>query len=163
MAAVNAAGAVGEAVLRVLREEGLAQRAKEVGHHWLEGLRQIQRRFPAIVADVRGVGLFIGVELRTATTPTATGHGSQEAEDGEEDEPASWEAAWLVNRLRGMEERLSDGRLVSGVLLSTDGPHCNVLKIKPPLCIARDEVDCVNRCLDRALTELAQQRRTAAP
>ena len=170
-AMTNAAGAVGEAVLRVMREERLLQRADEVGRHWMEGLRRIQRRFPALVADVRGVGLFIGVELRKKKTTAVASNGAGEAEeerdeedeeDEEDDEPATAEATWLVNRLRSMENALSDGRRVSGVLLSTDGPYGNVLKMKPPMVFSAEEAELVNRCLERGLAELTQQQRSSS-
>ncbi|MEC8321239.1 MAG: aminotransferase class III-fold pyridoxal phosphate-dependent enzyme, partial [Planctomycetota bacterium] len=78
--------------------------------------------------DVRGRGLFLGFELvRDRTTL----------------EPADAEATALVNAMR---ER--------GVLLSTDGPLHNVIKIKPPLVVDEGDVDMTLRLLDDVLAGL---------
>ena len=73
-------------------------------------LRELADRH-ALIGDVRGSGLFIGVELVT---------------DRDERTPAGREAGYVANRMRDL-----------GVLVSTDGPDHNVLKIKPPLCFGR--------------------------
>ncbi len=104
--------AAGLAVLDVLEEEGLQENALSVGDYWLRGLRSIQHE---LIGDVRGSGLFLGVEL---------------VRDRVTLEPASSEAARVVNRLR---ER--------GILAGTDGPHHNVIKLRPPLCFARQDAD----------------------
>ena len=98
--------AVGLAVLDVLEEERLQEQALRVGGELLAGLSELMRRHP-LIGDVRGQGLFLGVELVT---------------DRESRAPAAAQASYMVNRMR---ER--------GILLSTDGPLCNVIKIKPPL------------------------------
>jgi 4-aminobutyrate aminotransferase-like enzyme len=98
--------AVGLAVLDVVRDEQLQSHALQIGERLLAGLRPFVEHH-AIVGDVRGSGLFLGVEL---------------VRDRETLEPAADEAAAVVNRLR--EE---------GILLGTDGPHHNVLKIRPPM------------------------------
>jgi 4-aminobutyrate aminotransferase-like enzyme/Ser/Thr protein kinase RdoA (MazF antagonist) len=106
--------AAGLAVLEVVDEEGLQARALDVGSHLLEGFRQLAREHPA-VGDVRGRGLFLGVEL---------------VRDRESREPDGALADYLVQRAR---ER--------GVLLSTDGPFHNVIKVKPPLAFSREDAD----------------------
>lgn len=106
--------AAGLAVLDVLRDEDLQQNAGSVGEYLQRMLRGLQSRF-ALIGDVRGSGLFLGVEL---------------VRNRETLEPAAEEASYLVNRLR---ER--------GVLCGTDGPHDNVLKIRPPLCFTKADVD----------------------
>jgi 4-aminobutyrate aminotransferase-like enzyme len=78
-----------------------------------------------IIGDVRGAGLFIGVEL---------------VRDRRTLDPATREADDLVNRLQRR-----------GILLSTDGLHHNVLKIKPPMVISRDDVEMALRALDEEL------------
>ena len=57
--------AAGVAALDVIREEGLLEQAQEKGRHLLQGLRQIQRQYPGVIAEVRGRGLLIGLELAT--------------------------------------------------------------------------------------------------
>ena len=118
--------AAGRAVLRVVREEGLQARAAELGDYLLDGLRDLRGRHAAI-GDVRGAGLFAGFELvrdRDTRTPDAE------------------LAAYLARRGR---ER--------GLLLSTDGPHRNVMKLKPPLCIARGQLAWMLEEVDGILAE----------
>jgi 4-aminobutyrate aminotransferase-like enzyme len=116
--------AIGLAVLDVIRDEGLQMRARELGDRFLAGLRDLMTRH-ALIGDVRGAGLFIGVEL---------------VRNRETREPATTEAAELINR---MKDR--------GVLLSTDGPAHNVLKIKPPMVLTADDIDMTVRALDDEL------------
>jgi 4-aminobutyrate aminotransferase-like enzyme len=118
--------AVGLAVLDVIEEERLQENARDVGASLLEGLRAIQERHP-IVGDVRGRGLFLGFEM---------------VRSRETLEPAAAEASDLVNRMR--EE---------GVLLSTDGPLENVIKIKPPLVFSESNAALFLRTLDAVLSE----------
>ncbi len=118
--------AVGLAVLDVLAEEGLQENARRVGGHLLKGLRKVQERH-GLVGDVRGMGLYIGVEL---------------VNDPETREPAMVEASRVKERLRDRK-----------ILLSTDGPDDNVLKIKPPLVFNADDADRLIRALDEVLEE----------
>jgi 4-aminobutyrate aminotransferase-like enzyme len=124
--------AVGTAVLDVIAEEQLQQNALEVGHHLLAGLTALKDKHP-LVGDVRGLGLFIGVEL---------------VRSRETLEPAAWEASYIVERMK--EE---------GILLSTDGPLHNVIKLKPPLVFAHADADFLVATLDRVLAEDAAQAR----
>ena len=149
-AATNVAGAVGSAVLRVLREERRMEGAARMGSLWLEGLKGLQTRYPQLIADVRGIGLFLGVELATRSR-------TEGEKEEEEERPLPELASALVSRVRCMEERLADGRVIAGVLLSTDGPQHNVLKIKPPMTQTEDDVACALRCIERALHELNGQ------
>jgi 4-aminobutyrate aminotransferase-like enzyme/Ser/Thr protein kinase RdoA (MazF antagonist) len=119
--------AVGMAVLDVIESEGLQAHALELGNYFIDGLRELIARH-ALIGDVRGAGLFIGVEL---------------VRDRETLEPAAEEAAALVER---MKDR--------GVLLSTDGPLHNVIKIKPPMVIQRADVDMVLRVFEDVLRDL---------
>jgi 4-aminobutyrate aminotransferase-like enzyme len=118
--------AAGLAVLDVMDSEGLQQNAREVGAHLLEGLRELVARH-RIAGDARGLGLFAGLEL---------------VRNRETQEPAGNEAGYVANRMRDR-----------GILLSTDGPFHNVLKIKPPLCFARSDADRLVETLDRILGE----------
>jgi 4-aminobutyrate aminotransferase-like enzyme/Ser/Thr protein kinase RdoA (MazF antagonist) len=99
--------AAGLAVLDVLRDENLQANALAVGDELLSGLLGFQKKCSPI-GDVRGSGFFIGVELvRDRTTL----------------EPADEEVAFIAEMLR---ER--------GILIGTEGPRHNVLKIRPPMC-----------------------------
>ena len=81
-----------------------------------------------LIGDVRGSGLFLGVELvRDRTTL----------------EPATEEASFVVNRLR---ER--------GVLIGTDGPFHNVLKIRPPMPFGLEDADILMGALEASIHDL---------
>ena len=118
--------AAGLAVLDVVEEERLQERALRVGGRLREGLRGLSERH-SLVGDVRGSGLFLGVEL---------------VRDPASLEPAPEEAAYVVNRLR---ER--------GVLTGTDGPHHNVLKLRPPLVFSEEDAGLFLETLDAVLAE----------
>ena len=116
--------AAGRAVLQVIQEEALQEKAHHTGQYLMEQLRQLQQRHD-IIAEVRGHGLFLGVEL---------------SQNGQ---PKAREGAYIINRMRAM-----------GVLMSTDGPQHNVLKIKPPLSFGMKEADQLSERLDTILKEL---------
>lgn len=116
--------AIGLAVLDVLRDEGLQAHARRVGEGLLAGLRSLARQHE-IVGDVRGSGLFLGVEL---------------VRDRVTLEPAGAEAAFVANRMR---ER--------GFLLGTDGPYHNVVKIRPPLPFDEHDATRLLEALHRVL------------
>jgi 4-aminobutyrate aminotransferase-like enzyme/Ser/Thr protein kinase RdoA (MazF antagonist) len=118
--------AAGHAVLDVLEEERLQENALHVGARLLDGLRGLMGRRP-LIGDVRGAGLYLGVEL---------------VRDRETLEPAPDEAAYVVNRLREL-----------GVLTGTDGPHHNVLKIRPPLVFTAMDADLLVATLEAVLAE----------
>jgi 4-aminobutyrate aminotransferase-like enzyme len=118
--------AAGLAVLDVMESEGLQQHAREAGAHLLRGLAELVARHP-IAGDARGLGLFLGLEL---------------VRDRDTREPAGEAAGHVANRMRDC-----------GILLSTDGPDHNVLKIKPPLCFTTADGDRLVETLDRILGE----------
>ena len=120
--------AVGLAVLDVLRDEGLQAHARASASGCSARLRPLVDRH-AIVGDVRGSGLFLGVEL---------------VRDRQTLEPAAAEASYVANRMR---ER--------GILLGTDGPHHNVLKIRPPMPFALADADILADELERAVAMLS--------
>jgi 4-aminobutyrate aminotransferase-like enzyme/Ser/Thr protein kinase RdoA (MazF antagonist) len=133
---------VGQAVLDVVVDEGLRGHALRLGGRLLADLRAVGARHP-LVGDVRGAGLFLGVELvtdRTARTPAGS------AASGS---AASGSAASAV--VEAVKRR--------GVLLSSDGPDHNVLKIKPPLALSDADGDLLVAALDEALTEVETARR----
>jgi 4-aminobutyrate aminotransferase-like enzyme len=98
--------AVGLAVLDVIEEESLQENALKVGAYLKANLEALKSKHP-LIGDVRGMGLFIGVELVL---------------DRETLTPATKQASYLVERMKDL-----------GILISTDGPLHNVLKIKPPI------------------------------
>jgi len=116
--------AVGMAVLDVIEDEGLQARAWLTGDYLIGRLRDLADRHE-VIGDVRGAGLFLGVDLvRDRTTRT----------------PATDEARRVVNAMRE-----------AGILLSTDGPADNVIKIKPPMAFGVAEADLLVEGLDAVL------------
>ena len=118
--------AVGLAVLDEIEENDLQTNALVVGKALLEGLAALAPHHP-IIGDVRGVGLFVGIELVRSHTTL---------------EPAAEEATYVANRMRD-----------KGILISTDGPLHNVLKIKPPMTFSAQNAAHLVRTLDSILAE----------
>ena len=113
------------AVLEVIEEDGLQENSRVVGGHFKSGLEELQQSHP-LIGDVRGMGLMLGVEL---------------VRDRESKEPATAETATVLEETRSM-----------GVIVGKGGLFGNVLRIKPPMCITRDDVDFALAVLDRALS-----------
>ena len=122
--------AAGLAVLDVLRDEHLQEQALRVGTRWIAALRALQHRHP-LIGDVRGSGMFLGIDL---------------VRDPETREPAPQQADYVVNRLRDL-----------GILAGTDGPHHNVIKLRPPLVFSEPDADLFTATLDSILSENAAQ------
>jgi 4-aminobutyrate aminotransferase-like enzyme len=116
--------AVALAVLQVIRRERLADNALRSGEYLLRGLRALARRY-AVIRDVRGAGLFIGVELGANAASGLAG---------------SPEARRVVNEMR-----------VRGVLLGSTGRNGDVLKIRPPLTFAVEHADLLLDALEKTL------------
>jgi len=113
------------AVLDVIENEGLQENAHKTGNYYLESLRELSRKHKTI-GDVRGSGLFIGLEFTL-----------------ENGEPGTLVASKVKNRLKD-----------EFILTGTDGPYDNVIKSKPPMCFNRQNVDRVVQTLDKVLKNL---------
>jgi 4-aminobutyrate aminotransferase-like enzyme/Ser/Thr protein kinase RdoA (MazF antagonist) len=122
--------AVGNAVLDVLEQENLQTHSLEIGNYLLEHMRPLVNKH-AIVGDVRGSGLFLGMEL---------------VRDRSTLEPADSEASYIANRMRE-----------HGILLGTDGPYHNVVKMRGPLPFSKDDADFFLEVLGKILEEDALQ------
>ena len=118
--------AIGLAVLDVIEQEELQQNALAVGNYLLAQLEPLKQKY-ALVGDVRGKGLFIGIELVL---------------DRETLEPAPNHASYIVERAKEL-----------GILLSTDGPLHNVLKFKPPIVFTKANADFMVQVLDEVLQD----------
>jgi len=118
--------AVGMAVLDVIENEGLVANARGTGAFLIEALRALANRHAAI-GDVRGAGLFIGVDL---------------VRDRATREPDGALASRVVNGLRRRR-----------VLVSSCGRHGNVLKLRPPLVFGREHAEMLVDALDRTLAD----------
>ncbi len=118
--------AIGLAVLDVIREERLMHNAATVGEQMMRGLRSLAERHP-IIGDVRGHGLFVGVEM---------------VRDRSTQEPAATELTAVIEAMKARR-----------ILLSTEGPHHNVLKIKPPIVFSAENCDEFLDALDQVLPD----------
>lgn len=119
--------AAASAVLDIIQEEQLMENARATGSYMLEEMRSLQHQFP-VIGDVRGVGLFLGLEFIRAD--------ATKGPDGEF-------AIKVVNALRKKR-----------VLISASGPFGNVLKIRPPLPFSKEHADIFLSALKGALIEL---------
>jgi 4-aminobutyrate aminotransferase-like enzyme len=118
--------AVGFEVLKVVLEENLQQHALRVGERMLVGFRSMSERY-SIIGDVRGSGLFLGIELvRNRKTL----------------EPAAEEASFIADQM-----------CENGILLGTDGPLHNVLKIRPPMPFDEENANFLVATLERIFAE----------
>ena len=116
--------AAGSAVLDVIDEDGLQENSRVVGGRLKAGLKKLMSDH-ALVGDVRGMGLMLGIEL---------------VRDRATREPAKAETLELLERCREM-----------GVLFGKGGIDGNVVRIKPPMCITADDADFAVEVLDHAL------------
>ena len=116
--------AIGRAVLEVIAEEKLQENALEIGTFLKEGLKYLQQNF-SIIGDVRGEGFFLGIELVDSNR-----------------KPLAEQATYLANRMKEQH-----------ILMSTDGPDHNVLKIKPPMVFSKTNAEELLARLDRVLQE----------
>jgi 4-aminobutyrate aminotransferase-like enzyme len=94
------------------------------GNYLKAELRKMQKEFP-VIGEVRGQGLFLGIELTDSNL-----------------NPQTDKAAYLANRMKDM-----------GILMSTDGKDVNVMKIKPPLVFSRSHADLLLKALQQLFSE----------
>ncbi|XP_040579141.2 LOW QUALITY PROTEIN: ethanolamine-phosphate phospho-lyase-like [Lepeophtheirus salmonis] len=114
--------AISNAVLDVIEKENLMKKAQENGDHLITEFKKLSQKYD-IIGDVRGWGMFVGVDLVKDRT-TREAHTSP--------------AKFMVQRLR--EEK---------ILAQYDGPYCNVLKFKPPLAFTKENCDRLIQTMDR--------------
>ena len=119
--------AIGMAVLDVIEEKNLIENSKLMGELFIDGLTKLKNRYE-IIGDIRGKGLFLGIELVKNRSSL---------------EPAPKEAKLLV-----------DGMLSKNILLSIDGPKKNVIKIKPPMVISKEDVDRTIKSLNEVFSDI---------
>lgn len=117
--------AIGLAVLDVIEEEQLQEHALLIGNYLKQKLCDLKLKHKNI-GDVRGLGLFLGVELVTNRTYNI---------------PDKELATFLVNQMKQQ-----------GILLSTDGPYQNVIKIKPPMIFTKENCNMLVGAMDEILS-----------
>ena len=105
--------AVGSTVLNILKEEELQSKSLEVGNHFISNLTSIQSDFNNI-GDIRGTGLFLGIDLCNPETKENDG---------------------------ALAKHIKEYLKSKYLLTATDGKDNNVLKIRPPLCFNKQNVD----------------------
>jgi len=119
---------IGKEVLDIVDDEGLQENARQMGGRLFEGLKTLEEKY-ACVGDTRGMGLFLGVELINPDRTEATEI-----------------CAYVKNRMRDYR-----------ILIGSEGPKDNVLKIRPPLTIEIEDVDMILTTLDQVLGEVDLQ------
>ncbi len=119
--------ATGLAVLDVLQNENIQDNVITLTDKMMTGLAALKNEY-ACITDVRGLGLYIGVEIQ---------------KDGDPD------AALAESVVEAMKQR--------GVLLNTNGYGNNIIKIKPPLIIDEENVDTILNTLSAVFNQLASQ------
>ncbi|XP_015190483.1 PREDICTED: alanine--glyoxylate aminotransferase 2-like [Polistes dominula] len=119
--------AIANAVMEVIERDNLQENALIVGKHLMTELKKLSKR-RKIIGDVRGVGLFIGIEL---------------VRSRREKTPATAEAKHIVSRMKEQK-----------ILVSSDGPDRNVLKLKPPMVFTIENANEFVSTLDEVLQEI---------
>jgi len=119
--------AIGLSVLEVIEDENLQKNALTIGNYMIQELRKIKPHCH-YMGDVRGTGFYIGVEFVI-------------------DKKSKVPAADIVDNV---VQLLRDKK----ILLSTDGPDHNVLKIKPPMVFNKTHADLFLSSLVDSLKEL---------
>lgn len=122
------AASAGQAVLDIIADEGLLESARLMGAYLRDGLRSLQGRHP-VIGEVRGAGLFVGIDLCSPVDQVS---------------PAPETATAVINRLKEHH-----------VLVGACGKYGNTLKLRPPLCLRKDEVDLFLTAFDRSLDEVS--------
>merc|ERR1711892_40395 len=120
--------AVGNAVLDVIEKDKLMEHAVKVGKMLLDGASQMAKKYE-IVGDVRGRGMFVGIDL---------------VKDRKTREPHTAAAQHVLSRFK--EEH---------ILLQSDGPHNNVLKFKSPLAFSEENAATFLATLDKVFGEIS--------
>ena len=119
--------AMGKAVLEIIDRDNLQQNCLEIGNYMMAGFKTLMSKHN-IIGDVRGKGLMTGIEL---------------VKDRHMKEPAGEECLRVFERARDL-----------GLLIGKGGFFGNVLRIKPPMCITKPDVDFMLEALDIAFGEL---------
>lgn len=122
--------------MNVIETENLQENALAVGNFLLENCSKLAKDFE-MIGDVRGWGLFVGLELVKSKKCRT---------------PATYEAQWVVDRMKSKHR----------VLISSDGPNENVLKLKPPMVFnvdnAKEFLAAVTECLSALRDAIAANK-----
>ena len=116
--------AIANEVLEVVKNENLQKNALQTGDYLKEELTRLSQSYP-ILKDIRGQGLFLGIELTDENL-----------------NPLADKTKYLANRMKD-----------KGILMSIDGPDHNVLKIKPPMVFSPENAKSLIDALSLVLEE----------
>ncbi|MAL65149.1 MAG: aspartate aminotransferase family protein, partial [Candidatus Marinimicrobia bacterium] len=122
--------AIGHTVLKIIEDDELQKNALNVGFYLKKELLSLKKTFE-IIGDVRGEGLFLGIEIVAETNAI---------------KPNPKAARYIVNKMKEL-----------GVLLSTDGPDNNVIKIKPPIIFNNRDADFLLNKLDKTISLVSKK------
>ena len=117
---------IGLSVLNVIKMENLQKNSEEVGKYYMSLLLDLKEKY-SFISDVRGSGLFLGIEFSNPDNL----------------DPDSYKAQLLKNELKN-----------NGILVGTDGPYNNIIKSKPPLCFSKDNAKEVVEKMDLILNKI---------
>lgn len=117
------------AVLDVIEEEKLIKNANEIGSHLIEGFKEMKKRHPGFVADVRGRGLMLGIEFAA-----------------KDKTPLPQQTARIVELCKE-----------DGVIVGKGGIFGNVIRIKPALNITKDNADTLLKVLGKAVATVEKE------
>ena len=117
---------IGLSVLNVIKMENLQKNSEEVGKYYMSLLLDLKEKY-SFISDVRGSGLFLGIEFSNPDNL----------------DPDSYKAQLLKNELKN-----------NGILVGTDGPYNNIIKSKPPLCFSKDNAKEVVEKMDLILKKI---------
>ena len=122
--------AIGQTVLKIIKDEKLQKNALSVGSYLKKELLNLKKTFE-IIGDIRGEGLFLGIEIIAEINAI---------------KPNPKAAKQIVNEMKEL-----------GVLLSTDGPDNNVIKIKPPIIFNKKDADFLLNKLDKTISSISKK------
>ena len=117
--------AAGNAVLEVIEKEKLQNNALLVGNYLKDNLCKLKIKYPSKIIDIRGEGLFLGIDLVKDSNPNL---------------PDSDLAKFIINNSKEL-----------GVILGIDGPNNNVIKIKPPLIFNKENSNFLCDCIEKSI------------
>ena len=117
---------IGLSVLNVIKMENLQKNSEEVGKYYMSLLLDLKEKY-SFISDVRGSGLFLGIEFSNPDNL----------------DPDSYKAQLLKNELKN-----------NGILVGTDGPYNNIIKSKPPLCFSKNNAKEVVEKMDLILKKI---------
>lgn len=132
--ASNISNEVGLSVLRVIKNQNLLEKARNLEDFIRTELEKFMLKYE-VIGDIRGMGLFWGIEL---------------VKSKKSKEPASEEAAWIKKEM-----------LKRKIFISTDGPTSSVLKIKPPMVIEKADFMLFFQTFDEVLSLLSTPQKSA--